>query len=310
MLYKALALAALFIGTNAAGGAIVDPRMLWFRWAVPLGGGYQGAKDETTGTYNNEAGQNIRKCGVDVAPNSIRKCYWTDCFKRLHPLRRRMGAASHQDKSYLADCGQVRRRRMAGDALPLAIACNSHVCDTDPQMQQFRYWVSGPASTAGLGRNATGCPKGTFKDWNSEYPGFSNPNGVKSEESWQWYGTQQASNCIYDAPPANCQCKTLVCKVSTDKESGAGLTTGGWAGNRANNAAAGTAASNTQTSDECNFMVRIEDYWPSQTVSKKMMWWIFTIAGLISLFLTAYYYVVYGDELVKEEEGGSEGSGN
>lgn len=303
MLYKALALAALFIGTNAAGGAVVDPRMLWFRWAVPLGGGYSGAKDETTGTYNNADGQNIRKCGVDVAPNSIRKCYWTDCFTSLH-ARRRMGAASHQDKAYLASCGNVHRRRMAGDALPLAIACNQNTCTTDPQMQQFRYWLSGPASTAGLGRNQTGCPKGSFKDLNGAYPGFSNPNGVKAEQSWQWYGTQQASNCIYGAPPVGCQCKTLVCKVSTDKEKGAGLTTANWAG-----VTAADTTSNTQASDECNFMVRIEDVYPSPTVSKKMMWWIFTISASIALFLTAFYYLKYGDKLVVEAEGGSEGSG-
>lgn len=343
MLYKILGLAVLVLKETNAGAAAnnIDPRVMWFRWAVPLGS--KTRLDTTTDEQydaqkENAYGQSVKKCGVDVAPNSIRKCYYTDCFKNLHrefrtgSRRRAAGAQIHADVRDGPDsaghrgCGNQRRRRMAGGVDPLAIQCRSEMCTTRPQVNQFRYWVKGAAAYAGLGHTATFrgfCPNGTY-DRAGEYDKdpetvTKDSNIVKSEQSWQWYGTVQGSgpwkpsiptagpgantpgNCIYGAPPANCHCKTVVCKVTTDYETSTGATAANWdqVGTR--------APLNPQQSDECNFIVRIEDFWPSPTVSKKMMWWIFIIAGAIALSMTAYYRIVYGAEL--EEEGGSkEGS--
>lgn len=367
MLYKVLSLAALLVQeTHAGAGSVnkIDPRFMAIRYAVPPGG-----KTDDSNTKLNKYGQNIKKCGVDVSPNAIQKCYYTDCFEKLHKFgsrRRAAGSEIHAkirdgkvlkgqkladqagtiaDKDY-DSCGKIggRRRRMAA-ADPLAIQCRANTCKEQPDVNQFRYWVSGAKAYEGLGvgveANNKGrgkCPKGNAawgvtaegqKDYDAiKTPGTDAPNlnYVKPAESWIWYSTNQGyskkaggadeQNCIYGKPPSTCQCKTLVCRVSTDKETS--LDTSKWS---PVNAATGTGANkkwtgtNTlpakaQSSDECNFIIRIEDFWHSPAVSKKMMWWIFIIAATVALILTAYYRYTYGGELEKSgsEKSGDEGS--
>merc|ERR1719420_457685 len=225
------------------------------------------------------------------------------------------------------------RRRMAGDYPQLAIMCKYKECSARPSIRQFRYWMKGKAAYEGL--TGTFASNGTFlgpcpgptQTWNGGKETYTKYS-AKPDESWIWYGTQGKKKCIYKAwdDAANdgrdgnwransqrgplipgstnrCQCKTLICRVSTKQETS--KDTSKW-----NGAARADSAAVPQVSDECNFMVRIEDVWISTTVPKFWMWNIFSISAAISLGLTGYYYVAYGAELVKEHEGGgSEGSG-
>lgn len=345
MLDKVLVLVALVANRANAAGALAnvkDPRTMWFRWAVPLGGGYTGEKpyqtveEKDADSGKTRTSQNKRKCGVNVAPNSIQKCFYTDCFERLHygasansqwgSRRRAAGAQIHAsvaEHSYgnYAGCGNQNtktpnsRRRAGGAYGELAIQCRYKECPAEPQIRQFRYWMHGKDAYKGLeGNNGKTCPGGT-QNWgplgkptNKEtITDFS----VKPEESWQWYGTQGTRKCIYARPDPpivvngtdtgrHCQCKTVVCRVSVDKEPE--KNTGNWGPD-------GTADT-YQKYDECNFMVRIEDVWASPTVPKTWMWNIFSISAFISLSLTGYYYGKYGDKLVTggSEEGGSDGN--
>lgn len=329
--------------------------MIWFRWAVPLGGGYDGTNaagkvDDKQDNGVRRPMQSTRKCGVDVAPNSIQRCYWTDCFERLHgpawgSRRRAAGAQVHADiyngpSGSYPGCGDMtsnipesKRRRMAGAFPHLAIQCKYKECSARPSIRQFRYWIKGKDAYKGLtgtfASNGTfngPCPGGT-QEWKGTEQIYTETS-VKPDESWIWYGTQGKKKCIYKAwDTANdgsrpwqansqrgplipgqasggtkrCQCKTLICRVSTKAEKN--KNTAQWKGDG--------DGTNPQTSDECNFMVRIEDWWASPLVPKFWMWNIFSISAAISLGLTGYYYVTYGAELVKEHEGGgSEGSGN
>lgn len=329
-MYKTLALVALLVKNTNAGGFAnsYDPRVMWFRWAIPLGGGYGDYDDpKQQSTDGDRPGQSIRQCGVQVTPNSIRKCYWTDCFKSLHKkpwgARRRLGCNGkdcHYDEAQSKKCGIQRdgsRRRTA--AIPadrhLAIQCESNTCQAPVDVKQFRYWKRGALAYKGLnnGTKFGKCPGGTQPGGDLGYDDETKrrDTDIAPPLSFQWYGTAapEGGACIYGAPPSGCQCKTLVCRVSahyTPGDSSGSSANWGNPGGAGNND--GEVPANDQLIDECNFIVRIEDAWSSPLVPKMWMWHIFSISGSISLLLTAFYYNKYGAELVKGHAGGEEGS--
>lgn len=335
MMYKILALVALLVkNTNAGGFAnIYDPRVMWFRWAIPLGGGYGDVEGQNT--EGDRPGQSVRQCGVQVTPNSIRKCYWTDCFQSLHKAsdaslsRRRLGCGGkdcHYDEATVSKkCGIQRdgsRRRMA--AIPadrhLAIQCETNTCQAPVDVKQFRYWKRGKLAYEGLnnGTKFGRCPGGTQPGGDLGYEDETKrrKTDVAPPLSFQWYGTAapEGGACIYGAPPSGCQCKTLVCRVSAEYKAGdSSGSSANWGNSGGDGNMDGNVPTDDQLNDECNFIVRIEDAWSSPLVPKMWMWNIFSIAGSISIGLTAYYYFTYGAKLVKghaEGEEGSEGEGN
>lgn len=295
-----------------------------------------------TGTAGASAKDDTRSaevCGLNVNPDAIIGCYYTDCFKSLHDFsgRRRLGL----NLGYAADgpyknCGNVgtRRRLASGPGAVskdseggyLGFYCEDDPCDETPETAQFRYWEK--KYTPDCDGCAEGNEPGMVDDnsGNSQclYGQYSeDPTKVTRNEGFLPIYTPKIKACIYDSPPETCMCKTLFCRVAASTQESGGHFPASrdesitdevlGEGNFLLNEDGVFANPNGQTRWECNLVVRIEDTITGLSMGDKkyVMWLIFGLSSMCALLTTWFYYIKYGDELVKEgsESGGSKGSG-
>lgn len=284
-----------------------------------------------TGTAGASAKDDTRSaevCGLNVNPDAIIGCYYTDCFESLHAFgeRRRLGT----NLGYSANCGNVgnARRRLASgpDAVSkdseggyLGFYCEDNPCDTTPTTPQFRYWEKTYKPDCDKDNCDDGMVDGGSGNSQCNYGQWSgDATKVTRNEGFLPIYTPKIKACIYDSPPANCHCKTLFCRVAASTQESDGHFPASrdennkdevlGEGNFLLNEAGEFANPNGQTRPECNLVVRIEDTITGITMGDKkyVMWLIFGLSSMCALLTTWFYYCKYGDELVKE---GSEGSG-
>lgn len=215
--------------------------------------------------------------GIDATPNKIRKCYYTDCFNS----NKYLGAAfPHGTK-------KGDRRRLGGYKIPYAPNCRVgkqykdgkviSLANKNETVKQWKFWDT---KASPLKANADGaCGKG----WKVALRAGEDRYEVTPPQDGHF-------NCLFEEPPLECQCRTIFCIVEQNEEKKAGV------------------SMEELKENSCNFMVRIEAAHWGPSLAKYTMWVIFGFSALTGLLTTAYFYVKYGGELVKEGEGSEKGS--